>query len=181
MLSIQRVLYTIKGENTAMKRIYNIKKTISVKQFIAEFGENFTEHMKQRLLDLEVRTVLTRKDINNRVDIKHVEHTRYETLADDSITKVEKEYSYGELAVIDGLLYFSNSCIVNNDLMQSPIVDKIYSHLQSEEILTDYDIAAKKVDDSNIDYVIDSILEACPEVSQRYMDIVKGMIDRSKK
>lgn len=164
-----------------MKRIYNMKKTISVKQFIAELGETFTDHMKKRLLDLEVRTVLTRKEINYKVQIKHVEHTRYDSTLDDTTPKVQKEYCYGELVVVDDVLYFSNSCIENNDIMQSPVISKIYSNLHSEEVLTEDDILVKKVDDSNIDYIIDSILEVCPEVSQGYTDIVKGMIARSKK
>jgi hypothetical protein len=44
-----------------VKKIYNMKRTISVKRFIIELGENFSEHVKKRLLDLEVRCVLTQR------------------------------------------------------------------------------------------------------------------------
>ena len=61
-----------------MKKNYKMKKTISLKMFIAEFGENFSDHMKKRLLELEVRCVLTRKEDSNKLDLKHVEHTQHE-------------------------------------------------------------------------------------------------------
>ncbi len=47
-----------------------------MKGFISEFGEIFLKNEK-RLLELEIRTVLTRKEHRNKLDIKHVEHTKY--------------------------------------------------------------------------------------------------------
>jgi hypothetical protein len=38
----------------------------------------------------------------------------------------------------------------------------------------------KALNDDNIDYVVDSILKVCPQVSQKYISIVKGMISRSE-
>ncbi|NMM63850.1 hypothetical protein HBE96_14425 [Clostridium sp. P21] len=159
-----------------MRKNYKIKKTISVKHFISEFGENFSEHMKERLLDLEVRCVLTRKEEENILDIKHVEHTKY----DCPSGKGSKEYAYGEFTVIDGTLYFSEKCLENDDVMQSPITDVIYNSLSSTDMISDENNSLKKVDDSNIDSVIDSILSVCPDVSQRYLDIVKEMTSHSE-
>ncbi len=39
----------------------------------------------------------------------------------------------------------------------------------------------KKIDDTNIDYVIDTLLTACPEVSQRYLKIVREMLSNEKR
>ncbi|QGU94389.1 hypothetical protein GOM49_04070 [Clostridium bovifaecis] len=162
-----------------MKKNYNIKKTISIKKFISEFGEDFSKHMKQRLLELEVRSVLTRKEEINHLDLKHVEHIQYACNPSSDSDKSEKEYTYGQLIVVDGTLYFSESCIESDTVMESPVVENIFNSLSSSGMIIDSDIRAKQVDDTNIDYVVDSLLDACPPVSQKYIDIVQGMISRS--
>ncbi|MCY6354255.1 hypothetical protein [Clostridium sp. ZS2-4] len=159
-----------------MKRNYKMKKTISMKRFISEFGENFSKHTKEKLLKLEVRCVLTRNEDNYRLDIKHVEHTQY----DCNSGKYQKEYAYGQLVVIDETLYFSEICTESAEVMQSPIVNTIYTSLNSEDMISDLGINSKKIDDNNIDYVIDSILTVCPEVSEEYLAITQGMISRAE-
>ena len=156
------------------KKNYKLKKTISMKQFIAEFGENFSEHVKNRLLELEVRCVLTRETDENRLDLKHVEHTKFDCKCDNSKTS-KKEYTYGEFVVLDGILYFSEKCIENATVMQSPIVNTVYSSLSNDNSTVFGNTALKKVDDTNIDYLIDTMLTVYPEVSQRYIDILKHM------
>lgn len=163
-----------------MKKNYNMKKTIAMKGFISEFGEIFSEKAKERLLELEIRTVLTRKEHRNKLDIKHVEHTKY-PCNDLNGKNLEKEYSYGQFVIEDNNLYFSDSCIENERVMQSPVVDKIYNSLDDIDMLINEDTTAKKIDDTNIDYVIDALLEACPEVSQRYLKIVHEMLANEKK
>lgn len=160
-----------------VRKIYNYKKTISVKQFISEFGENFSEKMKKRLLDLEIRCVLTRKEEANILDIKHVEHIQHEVACDEEDTSsiCQKEYSYGQFIVVENELYFSERSAENTKVVQEPIVDTIYNSLSSEERNIEEDCNAKKIDDSNIDFIIDSILTVCPEVSQAYLDIIKHM------
>lgn len=155
--------------------------SIALKQFISEFGENFSNYMKERLMELESRSFLTRKDVINRFDLKHVEHIQYECPSDskDASDKVKKEYSYGQFEVNDGILYFSENCFENSQIMQSPMVNTIYHSLNDEGTIFNDGRNLKKVDDKNIDYVVDSILSACPQVSQAYLDIVKGMVSRA--
>ncbi|ERI94942.1 hypothetical protein HMPREF1982_00624 [Clostridiales bacterium oral taxon 876 str. F0540] len=157
------------------------KSAVSIKMFIKEFGEEFSEHVKERLMDLEVRCFLTRKDIAYRFDLKHVEHLQYEIAADaeEPSAPRSKEYAYGQFVVLDGKLYFSESCLESKDIMQSPTVSDIYNALDSEGSIFDEGRNLKRLNDSNIDFVVDSILSSCPEVSQAYLDIVKGMISRS--
>ncbi len=157
------------------------KRSVSIKMFIEELGEDFSEHVKKRLMDLETRCFLTRKDIPYRFDLKHVEHIKFDCASDENDTSVikSKEYAYGQFAVIDGSLYFSKDCIENNEIMQSPIVSNIYNLLDSEGIVFDEGRNLKLLNENNIDHVIDMILAACPEVSQSYLDIVKGMTYRS--
>lgn len=164
-----------------MKKNYKMKKTISVKMFISELGTNFSDHMKKRLLELETPCVLTRRE-QNILDLKHVEHTQYNCDLDSEggSNKEQKEYVYGQFIVIDDVLYFSDKCVENDSVMQSPIVNTIFNSLTSEVMFLDEDIKGKKLDDSNIDFVIDSILSVCPEVSQSYIDIVKGMLSRER-
>jgi hypothetical protein len=165
-----------------VKKNYNLKKTISMKRFISELGEDFSKLMKKRLLDLEIRCVLTRKEDDEfRLDIKHVEHIKYDCDLENPSDSNKKEYVYGQLIVVDGELYFSETCTEGNDIMQSPIVSKLYDSLDSQYITFDTGITAKKLDDSNIDYVVDSLLSVCPEVSEYYKNIVKGMLSRSSK
>lgn len=161
---------------------YRLKKTISMKLFISEFGQNFSEHMKSRLLELEIRCVLTRKDDINKLDIKHVEHTQYKCTAENAVdlTKKEKEFVYGKFIVIENILYFSRECCENDSIMQSPIVDTIYNSLNAEEITVEDNIAGKIVDDSNIDYIVDTMLTVFPEVSQRYVNMVKEMMSHER-
>ncbi len=155
-----------------MKRVYRMKKTVSMRQFLTEFGAEFSTHVEQRLLELGERCVLTRKDQSFILDIRHVEHTRYECGAQDGTIAHLKEYAFGQLIAYEGMLCFSENCLENDDIMQSPIVSSIYSSLNSEELVLDGDIKGKKIDDNNIDYVIDSILTVCPEVSPEHLAIV---------
>jgi hypothetical protein len=127
--------------------------------------------MKKRLLDLEVRCVLTRKEDYHRLDIKHVEHIKYDCNHGDGPSACRKEYVYGQLIVDEGILYYSQECLENEGVMQVPVVSAIYNSLSSEGMLTAQN-DAKKVDDNNIDYVVDAILEVCPPVSQSYIDIM---------
>lgn len=165
-----------------MKKNYNMKKTISMKRFISELGENFSKHMKKRLLDLEVRCVLTRKeDDEYRLDLKHVEHIKYDCDLNNPSDSGKKEYVYGQFVVVDGDLYFSEACTEGEYLMESPIVNQLFSSLDSQIITFDTGIRAKKVDDSNMNYLMDSLLSACPDVSDSYRAIVGGMLSRSDK
>lgn len=155
-----------------MKKAYRMKKTVSMKQFISEFGDKFSKHMKQRLLDLGTRSVLTRNEESNILDVKHVEHIKYDCSSSDNQTASQKEYVYGEFIVNEEALYFSDSCIENKDVMQAPAVKKLYDSLDSETLTIDEGISAKKVDDDNIDYIIDGILEVCPEMSPEHRAII---------
>ncbi|MDP4089478.1 MAG: hypothetical protein Q8930_09450 [Bacillota bacterium] len=157
------------------------KSTVSIKMFINEFGESFPEHLKERLMDLDARCFLTRKDIPYRFDLKHVEHLQYKFTSgkEDPKAPYSKEYAYGQFVVLDGRLYLSESCLENNEIMESDIVKAIYNDLDSEGMVFDEGRNLKRLDDNNIDFVIDSILSSCPEVSQAYLDIVKGMVSRS--
>ncbi|WP_084115282.1 hypothetical protein [Clostridium acidisoli] len=161
---------------------YRRKNSISIKSFIEEFGEEFSEHVKEKLMELDSRTFLTRKEFENRLDIKHVEHLKYDCsngLANSGTAKQMKEYSYGELEVVEGALYLSEKSFESKEFVEAPGIDDIYSALGSEEMIEDNGKQLKKLDENNIDYVVDTILSICPEVSQKYIDIVKGMVERS--
>lgn len=166
-----------------MKRIYNIKKTISMKQFIAEFDEQLSVNMKKKLLELGQRCILTRKEDRCRLDIKHIEHTRYESeaITENGGLKTEKEYSYGQFILSEDSLYFSERCAETDTVMGAPVAGVIYESLSSENMLIDENVKAKKIDDGNIDFVIDSILSVCPPISQAHLELVQGMIERSEK
>ncbi|WP_125153515.1 hypothetical protein [Clostridium rectalis] len=165
-----------------MRKNYKMQKTISMKRFISELGEDFSKDMKERLLELEIRCVLTRKEQKHILDIKHVEHTQYDcpSTSEEPSDTGKKEYAYGRFIVMEGNLYFAESCIQNDTVMQSPVVDKIYSSLDSQCVLCEEDINCKKIDDTNIDFVIDSLLDACPNVSQRYIDIMEDVLSRAE-
>ncbi|MDF2881236.1 MAG: hypothetical protein K0R54_1793 [Clostridiaceae bacterium] len=163
-----------------VRKNYKLKKTISVKQFILEFGENFSQHMKDRLMELEVRCVLTRKDDPKRLDLKHVEHTKHNCIKDGDSIQIEKEYVFAQFIVCDDIMYLSEKCRESNDVIQNEIVNKIYNSLSNEGMISYEDVNAKKIDENNIDFIIDSILSACPDVSQRYINIVKDMLSRSR-
>ena len=166
-----------------MMRInHKYKSTISIKMFIDEFGNDFSEHLKNRLLELEVRTVLKRDEVSNIFNLKHVEHLKYDSNYESKgeMKTCKKEYVYSQFAVIEGVLYFSEKCNENDKDMKASTVSSIYNSLDSKGMIFYEDRNLKKIDDSNIDYVVDSILSSCPEVSEKYKSIVKGMISRSE-
>lgn len=146
-----------------------------MKMFIAEFGEDFSEHIKERLLDLEVRGVLKRKDPTHIFNLKNVEHTMYDCKTKDGLKTTKKEYSYGQFRVVEGKLYFSENCAPSDKVMQASVVENIYDELDDEGCIDDEGCNAKNVNDSNVDFVVDSILSVCPDVSQKYLDIIKQM------
>jgi hypothetical protein len=164
-----------------LRKNYNIKKTISVKQFISEFGKNFSEQIKKRLLELEVRCVLVRQEENYILQIHHVEHTTHDVSSKDGLKQIKKEYAFGQFIVVEEVLYFSEKCSESNTLIESPIVSTIFNALTSESIVCETGVNAKQINDSNIDFIINSILSVCPEVSKAYRDIVDGMLSRSRK
>jgi hypothetical protein len=155
-----------------------MKKTISMKLFVKEFEDSLSEHMKKRLLELEIRCVLTRKEENNILDIKHVEHTKYNCSPESAMDDCKKEYVYGQLIVLDNVLYFSKSSSESDQVMLSPVVESIYDSLKSDEIVSDLGVNIKRIDDSNIDYVIDRMLEVFPPVSQEYRDIMSKYLPK---
>jgi hypothetical protein len=159
-------------ENTKVKKIYRMKKTVSMKQFITELGADFSKHVKQRLLELGGRCVLTRKDESFILDLRHVEHTKYDCRSQDGTTSLQKEYAFGQLIVHEGTLYFSRNCLENEDIMQAPMVGIIYDSLDGEELNLEGDIKGKKIDDENIDYIIDNIMTVCPEISPEHLAII---------
>jgi hypothetical protein len=145
-----------------------------MKQFITEFGENFSKHMKQRLLELGARCVLIRNEESYCLDIKHIEHIKYncDSNLQEELTTCKKEYSYGQFIMNKGSIYFSETCSENTDTMQAPVVKMIYDTLDKENLLLDEGANAKKIDDENIDFMIDRILEVCPELSPEHLAIL---------
>lgn len=150
------------------------KNTISLKMFITEFGDQFSENVTKRLMDLDLRCVLTRsRESYNILDLKHVEHTKYDD--ENKLGSELKEYCYAEFAVIEGELYFSEKCMENEKVMKSSVVDKIYNHLSDDNMTCEGEKNFKKVEEDNIDYIVDNIILKCPQVSQKYIDIVNEM------
>lgn len=159
------------------KKNYKMKRTISVKQFVVDFSDSLTKHMKQRLLELGERCILNRRDESHILDLRHVEHLKYECSSAEGEAGCKKEYAYGQLIVKDGNLYFSQCCVENADIMQSIVVSEIYSEISSPEVEIEKDIVGKLIDDSNIDYVIDRILDVCPKVSPEHMAIIAKYVN----
>jgi 23S rRNA maturation-related 3'-5' exoribonuclease YhaM len=85
---------------------------------------------------------------------------------------IKKEYVYGLLVVVDDILYFSDKLTDDDNVMLSPVVSTIYNSLSSNDMILYNDNYIKEIDDSNIDYVIDTMLTVFPPVSQKYIDII---------
>jgi len=150
--------------------------------FVTELGENLSDHVKDRLLELELRCVLTRKEDYNRLDIKHVEHIQHDCSSgfEDDSDISNKEYVYGQLWVRDEDLYFSEKCTVEKGVEESPIVSTIYHALKTTPVVLDSDTCGKKINDDNIDYIVDTLLTVFPDVSEAHLNMVKGMVSRAK-
>lgn len=157
---------------------HNFTKTISIKRFINEFGVFYSTHMCEKLMELELRTVLTRTDILNALNIKHVEHTKYSCNSDGIAS--EKELVFGQLISIEGNLYFCADCDENETAAKCTAVDQIFNSICGNEYTLSSGAKVKKIDDSNIDALVDSLLKNIPDVSDRYMKILKEMTSYEK-
>lgn len=144
-----------------------------MKMFISEFGEAFTSHMKLRLLEIGKRCILTRKEIDYCFDLKHVEHIKHDCGKTDSDSNIKyKEYTYGQLLANDETLYFSDEYIDGEELIQFPTIGDIYSAMDVQVEFFNGNIKAKKLQDSNIDYLVGNLLEICPPLSSEYLKII---------
>lgn len=155
-----------------MKKVYKMKKTVSVKQFIAELRGEFSGHIRQRLLELGERCVLTRRDESYILDLRHIEHTKYDCSPKEGTVANQKEYAFGQFIAYENQLYFSKCCLENEDIMQSEIVSSIYDSLEGGELELEENIRGKLINDDNIDYITDGILTVCPEMSPEHLAII---------
>lgn len=155
-----------------MKKIYRVKKTVSVKQFIAELGGELSAHIKKRLLELGERCVLTRREESYILDLRHIEHKKYDCGSEEGTDANKKEYAFGQFIVHEGRLYFSKCCLENEDIMQSDVVNSIYDFLEGEELELEGNIRGKLITEGNIDYIVDKILTVCPEISPEHLAII---------
>ncbi|MHC1719657.1 MAG: hypothetical protein AB9844_03015 [Clostridiaceae bacterium] len=163
--------------NTRKRRNYT--KTISMKKFISEFGLFFSGHMTEKLMNLELRTVLTRAENINVFIIKHVEHTKYPCLRNtDNV--LEKEFVFGQLVVIEDSLYFTKDFEVSESCMKCDSIDEVYNSLGKIEHILSTGEKVKKVDDGNIDAFVAGLINCIPEVSDRYLQILKKMTSHVK-
>jgi len=160
-----------------LKKNYKLKKTISLRQFVAEFGDSLSKQMKTKLLELGPRCVLNRKEEANVLDLKHMEHIKHDNACSDSNEVLKKEYIYGQFIMKDGAMYYSQKCATGLDSMEATCVENIYETIETETIQLEEGVSAKRIDDSNIDYVVDSILSECPEVSAEHMAIISKYRD----
>jgi len=155
-----------------LKKMYKMKKTVSVKQFITELKGEFSGHIRQRLLELGERCVLTRRDESYILDLRHIEHTKYNCSPGGGTAANQKEYAFGQFIAYENQLYFSKCCLENEDIMQSEIVSSIYDSLKGEELELEENVRGKLIDDDNIDYIADEIFTVCPEMSPEHLAII---------
>jgi hypothetical protein len=151
------------------KTMYNLKSTISMKKFISEFGREFSPYLIERLMDLELRSVLTRNEFPNILEIKHVEHTKYQC------GEGEKELSFGRLIASDEELFFSTADETDK-VMEAENISDLFDSMNSDVKIFNSNIEAKKIDDDNIDFFMDKMLNIMPEVSEEYKKILKEML-----
>lgn len=157
---------------------HNFAKTISMKKFISEVGKDFTPLVKENLLKLELRCVLTRVDHINVLNIKHVEHSKHTST--DTTGTSEKEFIFGQLITIEGNLYFSNTCNENEKSEKCDCIDSVFDSIERTELLLDSGAKIKIIDDENVAQFIASMLGCIPDVSERYLKILKEMTSYEK-
>ncbi len=116
--------------------------------------------------------MLTRREESYILDLRHIEHKKYDCGSEEGTDANKKEYAFGQFIVHEGRLYFSKCCLENEDIMQSEIVDSIYDFLESEELELEGNVRGKLITDNNIDYIADKILTVCPEISPEHLAII---------
>jgi hypothetical protein len=149
-----------------------------MKKFISEFGGSYSALIKESLLKLEMRCVLTRNENLNVLNIKHVEHSKH-TCSNASDTS-EKEYIFGQLISLEGKLYFSKFCDSNEKAEKCDCIDAVYDTIDRPELLLDSESTVKILDDENVDQFVTAMLKCIPDVSERYKKILKEMTSYEK-
>jgi hypothetical protein len=156
-----------------LKKKHNMKKTISIAMFISEFGEAFTSHMKLKLLEIGKSCVLIREETGYSFDLKHVEHKKQHIENADGTSNMKlREYTYGQILVHEEILYFSMGHKDGDEQVQFPAISDLYKGLDVPAEFLQDDIEAKKIDDSNVDYLVDTLNEIYPELSPEYLKII---------
>lgn len=157
---------------------HNFAKTISMKKFISEFGKDFTPLIKENLLKLELRCVLTRVDNINVLNIKHVEHSKHSST--DNTGTSEKEFIFGQLITLEGNLYFSSTCNENEKSEKCNCIDSVFDSIERTELMLDSGAKIKIIDDEDVAQFITGMLGCIPDVSERYLKILKEMTSYEK-
>ena len=156
-----------------MIKKHNMKKTISIAMFISEFGDAFTSHMKLKLLEIGKSCVLIRRETGYSFDLKHVEHKKEQIENSDGTSNLKlREYTYGQLLVHEEILYFSMGHKNGEDEVQFPTISEIYGDLNVPVEFLEDDIEAKRIEDSNVDYLVDHLNAIYPELSPEYLKII---------
>lgn len=141
--------------------------------FISEFGEAFTSHTKQKLMEIRNSCILIRKAPGDSFDIKHVEHTKHILdNADGTSNMKPREYTFGQLLINEDLLYFSKECEETEDAIQHPAISDIYSNMDTKPEVLEDNIEGKRIEDSNVDYLVDHLTELYPPLSEEYLKII---------
>ena len=139
---------------------------MSVGSFINQFGGSLTPFTKQELLRLDGKCILSPHKHKNRVNIELLHHNKFPATKNSGLEVIpcEKEIALGHFISHKSLFYYSKRATTNGTVMQDDVtIDTIYNSMHSEQI-HDIDRDAKLIDDSNVTFLVDTLLNSISSI-----------------
>lgn len=136
---------------------------LSIREFMDKF--EMDDSVANELKRLDGHIVLSSGEYDYRFNLLDPRHSKHEALIKkknigDGLKFYNKEWAFGHLIYHNGAVFFSETPTVNRDVEKHRIAKHIYDNLRTDEIF-DNDRWAKRIDPSNVKFVVDQLLALC--------------------
>lgn len=164
----------------------------TMNNLITKFKPNISPRVKEKLLELDKKGILQKEGSDNKLYI-HSKDARMKLNPPDSGCDSMHEFVYGHIMFIKQCVCLSGRCSLNLEVLDHPGYSQIYklidnklsmnmSKLESKKeknnykkdfYIKDSDRFAIKINDENVDEIIDSINALLPELSEDYLKMIR--------
>ncbi|CAB1245541.1 hypothetical protein ACFHWD_18880 [Clostridium sp. MT-14] len=165
---------------------------ITVKNTIKKFKSDISEHVTEKLSELDSKCYLQRKQSDYKFNIHQKENKKLNLPTSDG-KHCMRAYVYGNLMFSESNIYLSNKCISNSEALEHDSYGAIYKkqydkfiekmqnmpseyekqNFREQNMITDEedDMEGIKITDENVDEIVDSILDNVLPLSPEYIKI----------
>lgn len=165
---------------------------ITVKNAIKKFKSDVSEHVSDKLSQLDSKCYLQRRQSDYKFNIHQKENKKLNLPTNDGKCCM-RAYVYGNLMFSEDNIYLSNKCINNSEALEHDSYGAIYKkqydkfieklqnmdseyerqNFKEQNMITDEEDGMEgiRITDENVDEIVDSILDNVLPLSQEYIKI----------